>query len=64
MSNIRERIQTEGIECAFCRNKMEKIDERQRVSSITDEFVCSVCGFVANFVASDVKNYFGIKMAK
>jgi hypothetical protein len=56
MNNIRERIRTEGIECAFCENKMEKIDEKQRVSSITDGFVCSVCGFVANCVASDVKN--------
>ena len=64
MSNISERIRTEGIECAFCKNKMEKIEEKQRVSSITDELVCSVCGFVANFVASDVKNYFGVKMAK
>lgn len=63
MNSVRKNMQTTGwIECVFCKGKMEKIEEKQRISTLTDEFVCAGCGFIANFVTSDVRNYFGVKV--
>jgi hypothetical protein len=60
--DIRDKIRTEGMECVFCKSIMQMIPEIQQLSSQTDEFVCSNCGFTANFVKRETGYYFGVLM--
>jgi tRNA(Ile2) C34 agmatinyltransferase TiaS len=62
--SIREKIQKEGPNCPFCRNKMKNSDDIPQAHLGTDGFICPMCGFVAFFVRTDRGDYFGVTMER